>query len=229
MRICGRFVSATDAEGLVRLFVVDERQVDAVEPSYNVAPTDPVPAIVEHGDRRHLVRFRWGLVPHWAPSLGVGTRMINARSETAADKPAFSDSLARRRCLIPADGFYEWQRRDDQKLPWFISAPDGNPVAFAGVWAVWRDAKHPETAPIRTCSILTTAARGAVAHLHDRMPLTRSRNDWDRWLDRSATDAGLVEDVLHGTGESKWHTRRVPTLVNSVANDGPELLSHVEQ
>ena len=221
-------MSATDADGLVRFFVVDERQGDAVESSYNVAPTDPIPAIVEHDDRRHLVRFRWGLVPHWAPSLGVGARMINARSETAADKPAFRDSLARRRCLVPADGFYEWQRRDGQKLPWFVSPADGSPAAFAGLWAVWHDADQPDTAPIRTCAILTTAARGAVADLHDRMPVTVSRNDWDRWLDRSVTDAAAVDDVLHGAGPSEWHMRRVPTLVNSVANNGPELLTHVE-
>jgi putative SOS response-associated peptidase YedK len=164
-------LSASDPDGLVRFFVVDERRDEDRPPSYNVAPTDPVPAVVEHDDRRYLVTFRWGLVPHWAGDRSGASRMINARSETAADKPAYRDALLRRRCLIPAGGFYEWQRGDgDTPLPYFIHPADQSVFAFAGLWETWRDPQAPDAAPLRTCTILTMPADARLAHLPARMP-----------------------------------------------------------
>lgn len=223
--MCGRYVSATDAEGLVKMFVVDERQIDDVPASYNVAPTDVVPAIVSHGEKRHLVQFRWGLVPHWADSLRIGARMINARAETAADKPAFRPSLATKRCLIPADGFYEWERQGKMKLPWFVHREDRRPMAFAGLWAAWRDDVDPDASWIRTCAIMTTGADGSFADLHDRMPVEVDQPNWDRWLDRQIDDAAAVSDILQSPASVGWDRYRVSTAVNSVANNGPELLA----
>jgi putative SOS response-associated peptidase YedK len=225
--VCGRYVAATDAEGVMRLFVVDQRQVDDLPPSYNVAPTDPVPAVVEHGGARHLVRFRWGLVPHWSADRRNAARLINARAETAADKPAFRDSLDRRRCILPADGFYEWERSDGRRLPWFIRARDRRPLALAGVWATWRDPTDPGAPPLRTCAILTTRASDDVAELHDRMPVVLEGADWDRWLDRSLDTAAAVTDLLGPARPGRLERYRVGTEVNSVANNHPGLLDPV--
>src|SRR5688500_9258472 len=181
--MCGRFVSALDPDGLVKFFVIDDRKDDDLPPSYNVAPTDPVRAVAAHQDHRYLVTFRWGLVPRWAESPKVAATMINARAETAAGKPAFRDALRRRRCLIPADGFYEWTKAPDgTKLPHFITPAEGGLLAFAGLWETWRDNADPEAPPLRSCTILTRAAQGSVTELHDRMPLALPRDAWDFWL-----------------------------------------------
>ena len=225
--MCGRYVAATDPDGLMRLFVVDHRHVGEVVPSYNVAPTDPVPAIVEHAGTRHLVAFRWGLMPRWATHPGAGARMINARAETVAHKPAFRQALAQTRCLLPADGFYEWERAGGEKLPWFIHREDGRPMAFAGLWSVWRNPADPGAGPLRTCTILTTAARGPIAGLHDRMPVALDASAWDCWLDRSVTDAHAVIDAMTSSSEPEWNLHRVSTQVNSVANNSRALLEPV--
>ena len=222
--MCGRYVTRTDVDGLTRLFVVDERHVDELAPSYNVAPTDAVPAVVEHADRRHLVALHWGLVPAWSRDRRSAARMINARSETAAEKPAFREALARRRCLLPADGFYEWERRDGAKLPWFVHRADQQPMALAGLWSVWRDPTDPGAEPVRTCAVLTTAATEPLAWLHDRMPVAIEPADWDRWLDRSVTDVPAVTDLLRPDGKG-LRAYRVSTRVNSVANNDVDLLA----
>jgi putative SOS response-associated peptidase YedK len=187
--MCGRFVTASDPDGLVRFLVVDERRDEQLAPSYNVAPTDAVRAVAEHAGRRHLVTFRWGLVPHWADGPREAARLINARSETAADKPAFRDAFRRKRCLVPADGFYEWDRGPDgSKVPYFIHPTDAPVFAFAGLWDVWRDPSEPHAPPLRTCTILTMPAHDRLAALHDRMPVVLPPAAWDPWLDRDLTD-----------------------------------------
>lgn len=195
--MCGRFVAMTDPEGLVRFFVVDERRDEDLLPNPNVAPTEPVRAVAEHQGKRVLVTFRWGLVPHWASDRRGASRMINARSETAASKPAFRTALSRRRCLVPADGFYEWKRGPDgTKTPHYVSAAAGAPLALAGLWETWRDPGDPAAAPLRTCAILTTEANDALRALHDRMPVILEPSSWDRWLDRDLREPEAVRDLL---------------------------------
>ena len=224
--MCGRFVAATDPDGLVKFFTIDERKTDDLPPSYNVAPTDPVYAVAAHDSRRFLVSFRWGLVPHWAESPKVAATMINARAETAAEKPAFRDALRRRRCLIPADGFYEWTKRPDgTKQPHFITADAGGILAFAGLWETWRNPGHPDDPPLRSCTILTRAAEGPVTSLHHRMPLALDTDAWSAWLDHDAP-AAEVTALLHSEPPA-LSFRPVSTRVNAVANNDADLLAPV--
>ena len=222
--MCGRFVSASDPDGLVRFFVIDERKTDDLPPSYNVAPTDPVYAVAAHEQRRYLVSFRWGLVPHWAESPAVGAKMINARAETAAEKPAYREALRRRRCLIPADGFYEW-RKDaaGAKTPHFIHRPDHQLLAFAGLWETWRDKDDPQAAPVKSCTILTRPAVTQLQVLHDRMPVALPQDAWAAWLDADVP-FGVLQDLLR-TPPPELTFRPVSDQVNSVRNNGPQLLA----
>lgn len=225
--MCGRFVAASDPDGLVRFFVVDERKDDDVPASYNVAPTDPIRAVAQHNSRRYLVSFRWGLVPHWSTSRKQAATMINARVETVAEKPAFRDALQRRRCLIPADGFYEWRTATDgTKLPHFIQSPHGEPLAFAGLWEAWREADNPAAAPLRSCTIITRPAEAPVTELHDRMPVALHRDAWDAWLDASTRDDEVMA-VLHST-PPPLQLHPVSTRVNAVRNNDPDLIRPVE-
>ena len=162
--------------------------------NYNVAPTETVYAVVEHGEQRALTSFRWGLVPFWAKDVKIGAKSINARSETAATKPMFRDSFKRRRCLIPADGFYEWERRNKGKLPHYIFAADKTPLPLAGLWSSWRD---PETDDrVLTCTILTGTPNSLVEPLHDRMPIIVPHDDWDRWLDPEYEDVDALQSLM---------------------------------
>lgn len=220
--MCGRFVAATDPDGLVKFFMVDERKTDDIPPSWNVAPTDPVHAIAQHESRRLLVSFRWGLVPRWAESPKIAATMINARAETVMTKPAFRDAMRRRRCIVPADGFYEWRKGEDgQRLPHFISAGD-QPMAFAGLWETWRDPALPDAPPLRTCSIITRPAEGAVTQLHDRMPLALPADAWAPWLDPQ-TSQQEVTALLHSEPPAlRFHS--VSTRVNAVRNNDATLI-----
>ena len=220
--MCGRFVALSDPDGLVRFFVVDERQGDHLPPSYNVAPTQDVHAVAEHDGHRHLVQFRWGLVPGWASEPSVGARMINARAETLADKAAFRPSLDARRCLIPAAGFYEWERTADGKVPHFIHLEDGEPLAFAGLWSSWRSGDSR----LLTCTIITTAAQGPVTRLHDRMPVVLPRDAWGPWLSRS-TGAAEAVAVLRDAPPPALAFHPVSTRVNDHRNNGPQLIEPV--
>ena len=182
--MCGRFVVTPDPETIARFFGVDEIAAEDHGASYNVAPTDSIYGIAEHHGQRLLGAFRWGLIPWW--SKKKGPLHINARAESVASKPAFRDAFTRRRCLIPADGFYEWETSEDGKQPYFIHAPDGEMLAFAGIWSRWTD---PETLEEQTtAAIITTKSAGDVSSLHDRMPVILPRRLWDAWLDRDLRD-----------------------------------------
>ena len=227
--MCGRFVAATDAEGFARLLVVDERQTDDLGPSYNVAPSQQVYAAAEHDGRRHLVALRWGLVPGWAKDPKIGNRLINARSETAAEKPSFSDAFRKRRCLIPADGFYEWQQREDgRKVPYLIHRADEAPMVFAGLWSVWRDREAPDAEPLRTCTILTTGANAFMAGMHDRMPVILEPDAWDPWLDRDLADVERLQGLLGPADDRLLTGHAVSTEVNSPRHNHPGLLEPVD-
>ena len=227
--MCGRYVATTTAEGLVEFFVIDDRQVDDVPPSWNVAPTDPVPSVVRHDGQLVLTSLRWGLVPFWAKDPKVGARMINARSETAAEKSAFAESFERRRCLLPADGFYEWERAGGQKLPWFVRRTDGDPMVYAGIWSSWRDRSAGPDAPrLLTCSVITTRANGVLAPIHDRMPVVLEREQWDAWLDPQA-DMGDLTELLGPAPEAAVERYRVSTRANAVANNDPSLVEPIPE
>lgn len=238
--MCGRFAASASTEDIIATFAIDE-VVQEPLPTYNAAPTDPVPAVVERLDKtsdavvRKLVTPRWGLVPSWAKDPGAGARMINARVETVATKPAFRRAFAARRCLIPADGFYEWTPMTGPdgkpaKQPWFIHPAGGGPLVMAGLYEFWRDPAAGAGAEwLTTCTIITTQATDAVGHLHDRMPMTVLREDWGAWLDPRLTDAEGVRALLHAPEGAEIQTRRVAPLVNSVRNDGPELVQPLPQ
>jgi putative SOS response-associated peptidase YedK len=237
--MCGRFTSTTPAAELAETFAVTDIKVEQLGFRYNVAPTDKVYAVAERRPAgpddapiRQLGAFRWGLVPAWAKDPGIGSRLINARSETIAEKPAYREALLRRRCIVPADAFYEWQARPGSgsgrsrptKVPHVIRHRDGTPLAFAGLWEVWRAPGEPDGPPVRSCAIVTTEANTAIAPIHDRMPVDLPPSAWDRWLDPGNRDVESTLGLLVPAPPDQFEIYPVSTLVSNVANDGPELI-----
>ena len=222
--MCGRYASARDARDLASAFEVEEPPEQVLPPSWNVAPTDPVYAVVQRDDVRQLRVLRWGLVPSWAKDPKGAARMINARRETVTSKPAFRAAYARRRCLLPADGYYEWQVDGTRKQPWFLTRQDGEPLAMAGLYEVWAPADGGER--LWTCTVITTDAADGLGHIHDRTPLLVPREDWARWLDPAVEDPGehLLVPALDGTLDA-WP---VGPAVGNVRNDGPQLAQPVD-
>ena len=244
--MCGRFVSARERQELIDEFLVERDEVTRdVAADFNVAPTDPIVAVLSRRPRkspespesppvRELHLVRWGLVPSWAKDPSRGARLINARAETIAVKPSFRSAFARRRCLIPADGYYEWrplggrEHGRPRKQPYYIHRADGQGMAFAGIYELWRDRALPDDHPqarLWTAAIITTQATDDVGWVHDRMPMVVSPARWADWLDPAAGDAdSLLRSITPATSE-RLETRPVSTAVNSVAADGPELLT----
>lgn len=215
--MCGRFVQAQPAQSYADQFGAALAVPEALDPSWNVAPTDEVYAVAEHEGARTLGKFRWGLIPWYSDSPKVASKHINARAETIASKPAFKDSFARRRCIVPADGFYEWERLESGgKLPHFIHSVDGEPLALAGLWASWRD---PEGERITTCTIITTKPNELVGKIHDRMPVVLPSDAWERWLDPSLDDERSLRSMLVAAGGGTLIEHPVSTLVNNVKNN----------
>lgn len=226
MSMCGRY-------RLSRRKQVLAEQFDAIpfddewEPRYNIAPTQPVPVIRQHSKepRRVLSLMRWGLIPSWSKDASGAARMINARSETARTLPAFRDALKLRRCLIPADAFYEWQRTSTGKQPFCFEVNDGELFAFAGLWERWRD---PSGQWVRSCSILTTNPNSLTATVHDRMPVILKPDVYDLWLDPGMTDAATVTELLRPFGATRMRCYPVSSRINRVENDDPECAKPVE-
>lgn len=228
--MCGRFVAMTDPDGFARWLVVDDREAPDLPASYNVAPTDEIYAAVVRDGHRTLVTLRWGLVPHWADDARGGARLINARAETAPDRPAFRDAFARKRCLIPADGFYEWRAGPGgARLPHYIHAVDGHPLAFAGLWSSWRDPADADAATLRTATILTTCANRRLADLHDRMPVILPPDVWDEWLAPEHPDPRALRDLLGPAPEDALAFHAVTPEVNSPRHNHPGLVAPVAQ
>lgn len=220
--MCGRFTLHHDAESIAERFDVQETAV-AVEPRYNIAPQQNVPVITALQSDRILDGFRWGLVPGWAKDASVGQKMINARSETLTEKPSFRTALVRRRCLIPADGFYEWERHaDGSRHPVHFRLRSGEPFAFAGLWEEWQEPSTNEL--LRTCAIVTTSANETVGRVHDRMPVMLARDLEDIWLDMSVRDTALLSSFCVPFPDSDMEAFAVSRRVNSPANEGPDLL-----
>jgi putative SOS response-associated peptidase YedK len=221
--VCGRYASSRGAEYLVDHFDVDEPAEQALPPSWNVAPTDPVHVVAVRHDRRRLTVARWGLVPSWRTDTEGAARLINARSETVRTTSAFRSAFARRRCLVPADGYYEWKREGARKQPYFLSARDGEPLAMAGLYEVRKD---DDGAALWTCSVLTTSAPDELGEIHDRTPLLVPRADWARWLDPAVPDPG--EDLLVPGTPGVLDAWPVDPAVGNVRVDGPQLAARFE-
>lgn len=225
--MCGRFVSATPPDQIAAYFGAGAPEA-LLEPSYNVAPTNDVYAVLADGSTRHLDAFHWGLVPLWAKDPKIGSKMINARAETLAEKNAYKSAFKRRRCLIPADGFYEWHKRPDapakaKKQPYFIHRVDGEPVAFAGLWEVWKGPDKDQE-PLRSCTIITTSPNETMARIHDRMPVILPPSAWDAWLDRDNDDLDVLGKLLVPCPSQLLTMHPISTEVNNVRNKGPQLI-----
>lgn len=230
--MCGRYVSASPPDQIAAYFGATLSEA-ALPASYNVAPTDDVYAVVDAPNGRHLDIFRWGLIPGWAKDARIGQKLINSRAETIAEKPAFRSIFAKYRCIIPADGFYEWttdtSRRDAKgkpvKQPHYIRRLDGEPLALAGLWSRWRDpAVLPATSDrLFSASIITTTANATIAALHNRMPVILSASRWAEWL-APATDPSTLGQLLIPAPEGLLIIDAVSTDVNSVRNNNDDLI-----
>jgi putative SOS response-associated peptidase YedK len=222
--MCGRFAQQRPSSELAEIFGAED--LAGLETArYNVAPTDEAVVIVEREERRAAVAYRWGLIPHWAKDPRIGNRMFNARAETLATSPAFRDALGRRRCIVPVDAFYEWQRIGKSKQPYAIEAAAGRPLALAGLWAGWRDEETGELR--RTFTIVTTTPNDTMAPIHDRMPAILAPEDWDRWLGREPAETSELLALLGAPSEGGLRLHPVSRLVNDVRNDGPALLAPI--
>ena len=220
--MCGRFTQQRPTSELAEIFEASDL-ADDPGGRYNVAPTDEAAVVVQRDDRRAIARYRWGLIPHWADGPKIAARTFNARAETVAVLPAFRDALARRRCLVPIDSFYEWRHDGSARRPYRIARADGRPLVAAGLWAGWKD---PATGDVRrTFTIVTRPATGEIAELHDRMPAVLPAEAWRAWLDVPGTDAGELQGLLAATSEMPLEIHPVAPLVNNVRNDGPELVA----
>lgn len=218
--MCGRFVGFRRFEELAEHFPIDVADVEVVE-NYNVAPTQAILAIVRQGKQNHLERLNWGLVPFWAKDKTIGSRMINARSETAAGKPSFRNAFKRRRCLILADGFYEWRGKKGDKQPVFLTLPDGNPFVFAGLWEIWDD-KGRESPPYKSCAILTRPASESVRPIHHRMPVILKPEAYDAWLDPGNQDIDSLRLIIKDQIFTELTSVPVSKQVNAVRNNSPD-------
>ena len=241
--MCGRYASSRRPEDLIEEFEVDTPRIEApLEPDYNVAPTKDVYAVMERppsADReaaaqRQLRALQWGLVPSWAKDASIGSRMINARAETVAEKPAYKKAFRVRRCLLPADGYFEWYPTEEltrsgkpRKQPFFIRPKDGGVLAMAGLYEIWRDPDRADDDPARfrwTCTVLTTTAEDDLGHIHDRMPLMVPRERWHEWLDPTGSGGPDLLSLLEPAAPGRLEAFPVAPLVSHVRNNGPELV-----
>jgi putative SOS response-associated peptidase YedK len=220
--MCGRFTLFDSADSLAKAFGL--KDLPSLSPRYNIAPSQPVTAvrIPPSGGAREVVLLRWGLIPSWAKDPSLGDRMINARAETAAGKPAFRSAMRRRRCLVPASGFYEWKRTNGRKQPYCIRRGDGKLFAFAGLWESWED---PGGAAVESCALLTTSGNELLVSIHDRMPVIVSPTDYDLWLSPEVRDPIVLADLFRPYPSEEMTAFPVGTAVNNPKIDSPDLIN----
>jgi putative SOS response-associated peptidase YedK len=220
--MCGRFTLTIDLADIAQKFGVEATsQAMHTTPRYNIAPTQPVAVVMRNGTV-HLDELRWGLIPSWAKDESIGAKMINARAETLAEKPSFRGLLRSKRCMILADGFYEWRQENGRKVPMYITMADHQPFAFAGLWDSW---KSPSGEPLRTCTIITTEPNELLATIHNRMPAILLPEAYESWLDPAIRDEQLLERWLAPYPAGVMAARPVSRLVNDPRNDSPEILA----
>lgn len=217
--MCGRFVITSSPAVLRRIFGYVEQP--NFPPRHNIAPTQPIPVVIIENGVRHFQLMRWGLLPAWVKDPGKFALLINARAETVLEKPAFKNAMKRRRCLVPADGYFEWQASETRKRPYFIHRRDGSPIGFAGLAETWIG---PNGEELDTVAIVTAAASADLAVLHHRAPVTIAGRDFERWLDCSDDNSEAVTALLTSPREGEFVWREVSTRVNRVANDDPQLI-----
>ncbi|RMD49855.1 MAG: SOS response-associated peptidase [Alphaproteobacteria bacterium] len=222
--MCGRFALTLPNEAMVRLFNARPANDLPPVPRYNICPTTPIHTVRSAEDGRWLAPMRWGFIPHWYKSPDDGPLIINARAESLATRPAFREAARKRRCLIPASGFYEWEKAPDGKrLPWYIVPAEGEVMAFAGIWQDWTDPESGER--LRTCAIVTTDAGPDIAHIHNRMPVIIAPDDWALWLGEAGKGAALLMRPAPAGSLRAW---RVSRRVNARTAEGPELIEPLE-
>ena len=221
--MCGRFTLTADQDSFEDRFSLTGFDLGWV-PSFNIAPTQEVLTVTNDGSENRPELMRWGLVPSWAKDPKIGNRMINARSETLTEKPSFRTAFKRRRCLIPADGFYEWKREGKAKKPMLITANPGGLFAFAGLWETW---KQPDGSWLLTCAIITTSANEFMTSIHDRMPVILPRESEALWLDPEEQDTAMLSELLLPYDSDRMEGYEVSTLVNSPRNNFPEVIEPV--
>ena len=219
--MCGRYTLRTPVEKLQQAFNLEigETAAAAVKPRFNVAPTQQVAIVANDKPGRVLETARWGLIPFWAKDAKIGNKMINARGETIVEKPAYRDAFKKKRCLILADGFYEWKDTPMGRVPLYIRRKDGEPFAFAGLWDTWR---NPDGETVRSCVIITTSPNALMQTFHDRMPVILAPDDIDRWLDPAAQkDPAELQKLIRPCADDLLEAFEVTRLVNSPKNDVP--------
>jgi putative SOS response-associated peptidase YedK len=222
--MCGRFALYSDAVTLARRFEADA--LPKLRPRYNVAPTQDIPIVRDEDGIRRFALAHWGLIPSWAKDRDIGYHTINARAETIADKPAFRSAFKHRRCLIPADGFYEWQALPGSKVkqPWFIALRDRQPMALAGLWETWRSPGGDE---IKSCSIIVTEANELMRPIHERMPVILAPKDWEAWLKMAPRDVHFLQALLEPYPDEGMAAWKVSTTVNNPRHDSEECVDPV--
>ncbi|EST52352.1 hypothetical protein T458_15325 [Brevibacillus panacihumi W25] len=223
--MCGRFTLATNPDSLMLRFQIEVIPFEW-QARYNIAPGQNIPAIIEDRGQRRIGQLQWGLVPSWASDAKGGSKMINARAETLTDKPAFRRLFERKRCLIPADGFYEWQQGPKGRRPMRIMMRSGEPFAFAGLYDTWTCADGQK---LHTCTIITTQPNSVVADIHDRMPVILNQEDEPFWLDRERYDAALLQSLLVPFDSARMRAYPVSAMVGSPKNDVPECIKEITE
>ncbi len=217
--MCGRYTLKNPMDVLAEYFEVEDYP-SSLTPSYNIAPTQEVAAVVEEDEKRKLEMLRWGLIPSWAKDPAIGNKMINARAETVSEKPSFRAAFKKRRCLIVADGFYEWQKTDNGKQPYHFKLKDSSPFAFAGLWETW----DKEGEEIRSCSIVTTDANDLMNEIHHRMPVILHPENYGVWLDQGFDEKEALMDLLRPYPSDQMEAYPVSRRVNKPANNEPSVI-----
>ncbi|MCP6757510.1 MAG: SOS response-associated peptidase [Fischerella sp. CENA71] len=220
--MCGRFTLSVFPEVLSQVFEVEK--IPDIKPQYNIAPTQMVLVILYNSEnhKREIQQLRWGLIPSWAKDQSMGAKLINARAETVAEKPAFRRAFKYQRCLVVADGFYEWRKQEGKSQPYYFHLLNGKPFAFAGLWEEWQS---PEQEQIKSCTILTTQANELLQQVHNRMPVILPQENYDLWLDPQVHDGELLQPLLHPYPSKTMTSYPVTTLVNSPKNNSPECIT----
>ena len=216
--MCGRYTLRISVDSLVEAFEIEEYP-PSLKPSYNIAPTQEVAAVVEEDEKRKLEMLSWGLIPSWAKDPAIGNKMINARAETVSEKPSFRSAFKKRRCLILADGFYEWQKTDDGKQPYHIKMQDDSPFAFAGLWETWQNGEE-----IRSCTIITTDANDLMNEIHHRMPVILPPEDYGMWLDLDFDEKEALTSLLKPYPADAMEAYPVSRRVNKPSNNEPSVV-----
>ncbi|MEA1946674.1 MAG: SOS response-associated peptidase [Thermodesulfobacteriota bacterium] len=224
--MCGRFSQFSSFQKIQQTFNIETVLFETI-PNYNVAPTQEILTIIKHDNENKLEKLHWGLVPFWARDISIGSRMINARAETVAGKPSFRNAFKKRRCLIPADGFYEWKGEKGNKQPYYVFIPSSEPFAFAGLWERWTD--KDEESVYNSCTIITTAASESIREIHHRMPVILDPKFHEKWLNAKIQDPKDLEIILRDGLIHDMKYYPVLKLVNSVKNNDPNCIKPIDE